>query len=201
MKLGDEYLTLAGESEGLYKEKGSRFIGIALPVETAEEVKTNLDRIKKAYHDARHHCYAYRLGAEPYESRFNDDGEPSGTAGKPIYGQIQSFVLTNVLIVVVRYFGGVKLGTGGLLQAYKAASREAIANGSILTKTWMKRIELHFNYLRMNDIMHLIKEEGGMITSQEFALECSIKLEIRMGRWEMFVKKLSNLDEVTWAVI
>ncbi len=130
----DEYRTLQEESRGLYKEKGSRFISIAVPVESAGDVKSQLESLRKQYHDARHHCYAYRLGEPPYEFRYNDDGEPSGTAGKPIFGQIQSFDLTNILIVVVRYFGGVKLGTGGLIQAYRSAAKEAIENGRIVTK-------------------------------------------------------------------
>ena len=132
----DEYRTLEGTSEGVYKEKGSKFIAIASPVGSVDEVKLQLDKLRKQYHDARHHCYAYRIGYEPIEFRQNDDGEPSGTAGKPILGQIQSFELTNTLVVVIRYFGGVKLGTGGLIQAYRTAARTSLENGKIITKRW-----------------------------------------------------------------
>ena len=150
----DEYKTLQETSQGLYKEKGSKFIAIAAPTGSLDEVRLQLEMLRKQYHDARHHCYAYRLGEEPYEIRYNDDGEPSGTAGKPIFGQIQSFGLTNVLIVVVRYFGGVKLGTGGLIQAYKTAAKDAIENGKIITKIWTGKLEIRFNYLQMNDVIH-----------------------------------------------
>jgi putative IMPACT (imprinted ancient) family translation regulator len=133
--------------------------------------------------------------------RFNDDGEPSGTAGKPIFGQIQSFNLTNILVVVIRYFGGVKLGTGGLIQAYKTAAREALSNGQVISKQWMDLLAVHFPYERMNDIMHLIKEEGLHPTSQDFGSECTIQLEIRKGKTEGFIKRISALENVDCRVI
>lgn len=197
----DDYFTLAALSEGIYKEKGSRFIAIAVPVQSPEEAKVHLEKIRKEYHDARHHCYAYRIGEEPGEVRFNDDGEPSGTAGKPILGQIQSFNLTNTLIVVVRYFGGVKLGTGGLIQAYKSAARDALANGQIVTRFWTDRLTINFHYDRINDIMHLIKEEGLQPENQNFGMDCTLELNIRKSKTTAFRKKLLNLENVNCTVI
>ena len=197
----DEYQTLQEPSEGLYKEKGSRFIAIALPVGSVQEVKQHLERLRKTYHDARHHCYAYRLGEEPYEIRYNDDGEPAGTAGKPIYGQIQSFDLTNLLIVVVRYFGGIKLGTGGLIQAYKTAARDAILQGKIVKKVWTSRVLISFKYEQLNQVMTVIKEESLTPVTQDFMLECKITLEIRKSRVEIFLQRLKNLENVYSSVI
>jgi uncharacterized YigZ family protein len=197
----DEYKTLKEISQGLYKEKGSKFIAIATPAASLDEVRQQLEMLHKRYHDARHHCYAYRLGEEPYEIRHNDDGEPSGTAGKPIFGQIQSFGLTNVLIVVIRYFGGVKLGTGGLIQAYRTAAKDAIENGTIITKIWTARLEIRFNYLQMNDVMHIIKEENLRILDQDSGEQSSILLEIRKGNLEAVMRKFSSLEIVKCAVI
>jgi uncharacterized YigZ family protein len=197
----DEYKTLKEASQGLYKEKGSKFIAIAAPAATPDEVKLQLDLLRKRFHDARHHCYAYRLGEEPYEIRFNDDGEPSGTAGKPIFGQIQSFELTNVLITVIRYFGGVKLGTGGLIQAYRAAARDALDNGKIITKTWMVNLEIRFNYLQMNDVMRILKEENLRIIRQDSTEQSSILLEIRKGSLEAVMRKFSFLEKIKCSVI
>jgi uncharacterized YigZ family protein len=199
--MNDEYRTLKDPSEGLYKEKGSKFIAHAMPVSSLEEVKSNLERIRKIYHDARHHCYAYRIGEEPGELRYNDDGEPSGTAGKPIFGQIQSYDLTNVLIVVVRYFGGIRLGTGGLMQAYKTASKDAIEKGSVVMKTWMNILSIGFKYEQMNDIMNIIKEEDLHPKSQEFDLRCHMVLEIRKGKTEEFLQKISSAGTVEVIVI
>jgi uncharacterized YigZ family protein len=197
----DEYRTLQEESQGLYKEKGSRFIAIAMPVGSVDEVKSQLERLRKLHHDARHHCYAYRLGEEPFESRFNDDGEPSGTAGKPIYGQIQSFELTNTLIVVIRYFGGVKLGTGGLIQAYRSAARDAVNNGQVLTKKWKAALEIRFDYLQMNDIMRIIKEEGLRIIRQDLKEKYCILLEINKSNLDAIIKKISSIEMVELTVI
>ena len=200
-EMKDEYQTLKGPSEGLYKEKGSRFIAHATPVESVDEVRNYLEQNRKAYHDARHHCYAYRIGEEPYEIRYNDDGEPSGTAGKPIYGQIQSFNLTNLIIVVIRYFGGIKLGTGGLIQAYRTASREAILAGEIVTRVWTNQVMINFGYQQMNEVMHIIKEEGLQPKSQDFQIQCGILLEIRKTRTEVLLKKLSNVEKLDYTVI
>jgi uncharacterized YigZ family protein len=197
----DEYRTLEGTSEGFYKEKGSRFIAVALPVANVDDVKQQLEKLRKQYHDARHHCYAWRIGPEPYEFRFNDDGEPSGTAGKPIFGQIQSFSLTNVLIVVIRYFGGVKLGTGGLIQAYKSASKDALEKADIKTRTWNVSLKIEFEYPGMDHVMKIIREENGRILSQDSSEKCSIMLEIRQAKFEIISKKLLSLDNVEMTVI
>lgn len=197
----DEYLTLKNESQGLYKEKGSRFIAIAVPVGSVDEVKSQLERLRKLYHDARHHCFAYRLGEEPFEYRYNDDGEPSGTAGKPIYGQIQSFELTNILIVVIRYFGGVKLGTGGLIQAYRSAARDSVNNGEIITKTWKAVFEIRFNYPRMNDVMRIIKDENLRIIRQDSKETYCILLEINKSNLEAVKKKFLSSEIFDLTVI
>lgn len=197
----DEYRTLQNITQGLYKEKGSKFIAIAIPVDSVDEVRLQLEQLRKRYHDARHHCYAYRLGEEPYEFRYNDDGEPSGTAGKPIFGQIQSFELTNVLIVVIRYFGGVKLGTGGLIQAYRTTAKDAVENGKIITKTWKILLEIRFNYLQMNDVMRIIKDEGLRIIHQESQGQSCILLEIRKGNLETSIRKFSSLEKLEWIII
>ncbi|MCK9399269.1 MAG: YigZ family protein [Bacteroidales bacterium] len=197
----DEYRTLQEVSQGLYKEKGSKFIAIAIPVDSVDEVRLQLEQLRKRYHDARHHCYAYRLGEEPYEVRYNDDREPSGTAGKPIFGQIQSFELTNVLIVIIRYFGGVKLGTGGLIQAYRNAARDAIENGKIVTKTWKALLEIRYDYLQMNDVMRVIKDEGLRIIHQESPGQSCILLEIRKGNLETVIRKFSSLEKLECTVI
>jgi len=197
----DEYRTLQEVSQGLYKEKGSKFIAIAIPVDSVDEVRLQLEQFRKHYHDARHHCYAYRLGEEPHEVRYNDDGEPSGTAGKPIFGQIQSFELTNVLIVVIRYFGGVKLGTGGLIQAYRTAAKAAIEHGRIITKTWKALLEIRYDYLQMNDVMRVIKDEGLRIIHQESRGQSCILLEIRKGNLETVIRKFSSLEKLECTVI
>jgi uncharacterized YigZ family protein len=197
----DEYQTIQEVSQGLYKEKGSRFIALAIPVTSIDEVKVKLEQLRKQFHDARHHCYAYRLGEEPYEFRYNDDGEPSGTAGKPIFGQIQSFDLTNILVVVVRYFGGVKLGTGGLIQAYKAAAKSAIESGQIVTCIWKARMEILFDYSIMDAVMRIIKEHGLGVIRQDSQEKCRILLEIRKGDCEIILKKFSSFEMLEWTVI
>ncbi|MDX9907341.1 MAG: YigZ family protein [Bacteroidales bacterium] len=196
----DGYRTLACETRGLYKEKGSKFIAVALPVSTEEEIRLARERIRKEFHDARHHCFAWRIGEPPYESRYNDDGEPSGTAGKPILGQIQSFELTQILIVVVRYFGGIKLGTGGLIQAYKKASMDALENGQIITKHWKVKVKISFDYLKMNEIMKIIKEEDLMVTGQESGERCHISLEINKYRSLTIYNKFNSVESLEWAV-
>lgn len=195
------YRTLEGVSRGLYKEKGSKFIAVATGVTSVDEVRQHLDLLRREFHDARHHCYAYRLGDEPYEFRYQDDGEPSGTAGKPIYGQIQSFELTDVLIVVIRYFGGIKLGTGGLITAYRAATRDALENGSIVNKIRTSRLEILFDYVKMNDVMRIIKEENLRIVHQESELKCRILLEIRRGNMESVRNKFVSLEMFDITVI
>ena len=165
----DTYKTIIGVAEGIYTEKRSKFIAIAIPVHTVEEIKQHLDIYQKKYYDARHVCYAYMLGHERKDFRANDNGEPSGTAGKPILGQINSNGLTDILIVVVRYFGGIKLGTSGLIVAYKAAAAEAIANATIIEKTVDDEIAVAFEYPFMNDVMRIVKEEEPEILEQSYA--------------------------------
>jgi uncharacterized YigZ family protein len=164
----DTYKTIITTTEGLFKDRGSRFISFAIPVETEEEIKKHISELKKKHHDACHHCYAYQLGYDKSAYRANDDGEPSGTAGKPIFGQIQSKDLTNVLVVVVRYFGGTLLGVSGLINAYKTAAKEALDCANILTKTVNDVYEITFDYLVMNDVMKIIKDYKLEILKQDF---------------------------------
>ena len=154
----DTFHTIRESAEGIYKEKGSKFMAFAFPVRSEEEIKERMEILKKEYHDARHHCYAWRLGAEMEQFRSNDDGEPSGSAGPPILGQIRSKNLTNILVVVVRYFGGTLLGVGGLIQAYKSAAADALEHADIVLEKVYSRWEVQFGYPRMNDIMRLVKE-------------------------------------------
>lgn len=175
----DVYKTISTISEEIYTEKRSKFIAIALPVYAHEEIKSYLEQYQKQYYDARHLCYAYMLGYERKDFRANDNGEPSGTAGKPILGQINSNELTDILIIVVRYFGGIKLGTGGLAIAYKKAAAEAIANAEIIEKTVNEDISVVFEYPFMNDIMRIVKEEEPDIIEQSYDMDCLIVLRIR----------------------
>jgi uncharacterized YigZ family protein len=190
----DQYRTIATESQGLFKEKGSKFIAIAVPVDSVEMVKLKLEQIIKQYHDARHHCYAYKIDGHPYEYRYNDDGEPSGTAGKPIYGQIESFGLTNLLIVVIRYFGGVKLGTGGLIQAYKSAAHDALEHSTIVIKTIKLRLSIQFPYNATNIIMRIIKEEKLDISYQEFTDAVTMVLSIRRKKFQQVIDRLAVIE-------
>ncbi|NOU60758.1 IMPACT family protein [Marinifilum caeruleilacunae] len=192
----DTYKTISQKSEGLYKEKGSKFITYAYPVGTEEEIKEHIAQLKKEYYDARHHCYAYMLGADKKNFRANDDGEPSSTAGKPILGQILSNDLTNILIVVVRYFGGTKLGASGLIHAYKTAAADAISNAEILDKTVNDIYDIHFDYLVMNDIMKIIKDEQPEQLGQDFNLTCKITLSIRQSEVERLIEKFKKITSV-----
>ena len=192
----DTYKTIIGVAEGIYTEKRSKFIAIAIPVHTVEEIKQHLDIYQKKYYDARHVCYAYMLGHERKDFRANDNGEPSGTAGKPILGQINSNGLTDILIVVVRYFGGIKLGTSGLIVAYKAAAAEAIANATIIEKTVDDEIAVAFEYPFMNDVMRIVKEEEPEILEQSYDMDCLMKLRIRRS---MMGKLRARLEKVETA--
>lgn len=194
----DTYKTIIGVAEGIYTEKRSKFIAIAIPVHTVEEIKQHLDIYQKKYYDARHVCYAYMLGHERKDFRANDNGEPSGTAGKPILGQINSNGLTDILIVVVRYFGGIKLGTSGLIVAYKAAAAEAIANATIIEKTVDDEIAVAFEYPFMNDVMRIVKEEEPEILEQSYDMDCLMKLRIRRS---MMGKLRTRLEKVETARI
>lgn len=178
----DTYRTITGPSQGLYKEKGSKFLAFAFPVSSTEEVKAHLDALRKEYFDARHHCYAYILGPTKEAYRANDDGEPSGTGGRPIHGQLLSADLTNTLIVVVRYFGGILLGASGLANAYKAAARDAIANATIKECTIDVTYRLHFEYPLMNDVMRILKEQNLTPRNQVFELDCQLDVNVRQSQ-------------------
>lgn len=179
MLFEDTYKTVSKRSQGLYKDKGSRFISFAVPVKTESEIKAELDVIRKQFYDARHHCYAWILGFDKSAFRANDDGEPSGTAGKPIHGQLLSNDLTNTLIIVVRYFGGIKLGVRGLIDAYKAAAADAIANNEIVTKIIHEVYVVSFDYVDMNDVMRIMKEENLDQIDQQFEIKCQLWFSVR----------------------
>lgn len=188
----DEYRTIENIGEGYYTEKRSKFLAFAHHVETVDEVKTLLDAYRKKFYDARHVCYAYMLGAARLEFRANDDGEPSSTAGKPILGQINSHELTNILIVVVRYYGGVNLGTGGLIVAYREAAADAIAHTEIVTKQVEEIIAIKFDYSLMNDVMRIVKEMNPRIVSQQFDNTCEMQLSIRKNDAETLRNRLQK---------
>ena len=192
----DEYRTLTKVSEGSFKDRGSKFLAFAYPVSTEDEIKDILQDLRKQYHDARHHCYAYRLGHEKLLYRANDDGEPSSSAGKPILGQIQSYNLTDLLIVVIRYFGGTLLGVPGLINAYRTAAKDAIENNEIVTKTVNDILHISFDYLSMNDVMRVIKEEQPRMTHQEYDLNCIIHLEVRKSHLSRLLDKLEKIDNL-----
>ena len=193
----DSYLTIAEPAEAIYKERSSKFLTYAYPVENEEEIKELLDALRKEYYDATHHCYAYRLGPQGETFRANDDGEPSGTAGKPILGQLLSTDLTNCLVVVVRYFGGTKLGVSGLIQAYKESTAEVIAVSNIIEKTVDRVIKVDFSYISMNGVMRIIKEMNPRIDEQIFDNLCTMKLRIRESEADMLVAKLEKVEGVT----
>lgn len=188
----DSYKSISVLSKGLYKDNGSKFISFAYPIEQEEEVKTILTQIKKEYFDARHHCYAYRIGYQGDKWRINDDGEPSSTAGKPILGQILSNELSDILIVVVRYFGGIKLGVPGLIKAYKTAAADAIANNKIVEKIAGEFFTVTFDYLQMNDVMKVLKDMDIKPISQNFDNLCTIEVRVRLTQIEQFKELLKN---------
>jgi uncharacterized YigZ family protein len=190
----DSFRTISQSSEGIYTEKRSKFLAFAIPVESVEEIKDIVAQYQKKYYDARHVCYAYMLGAERTEFRANDNGEPSGTAGKPILGQINSNELTNILIIVVRYFGGIKLGTSGLIVAYKQAAAEAIAAAEIIEKTVDTDITFLFEYPFMNDVMRIVKEENPQIVNQGYDSDCSMTLRTRKGNMPKLISRLEKVE-------
>lgn len=190
----DSFRTISQPSEGIYTEKRSKFLAFAIPVESVEEIKDIVAQYQKKYYDARHVCYAYMLGAERTEFRANDNGEPSGTAGKPILGQINSNELTNILIIVVRYFGGIKLGTSGLIVAYKQAAAEAIAAAEIIEKTVDTDITFMFEYPFMNDVMRIVKEENPQIVNQGYDSDCSMTLRTRKGNMSKLISRLEKVE-------
>lgn len=190
----DSFRTISQPSEGIFTEKRSKFLAFAIPVENVEEIKDIVAQFQKKYYDARHVCYAYMLGAERTEFRANDNGEPSGTAGKPILGQINSNELTNILIIVVRYFGGIKLGTSGLIVAYKQAAAEAIAAAEIIEKTVDTDITFMFEYPFMNDVMRIVKEENPQIVNQGYDSDCSMTLRTRKGNMPKLISRLEKVE-------
>lgn len=192
----DTFKTVKETSKGLFTEKKSKFISFAIPVQTVEDVKIEVEKYRKEYYDARHVCWAYMLGSGRDEFRSNDDGEPSGTAGKPILGQINSNELTNILIVVIRYFGGVKLGTSGLIVAYKEATIEAIANAEIIEKTVDLEISFQFEYPFMNDVMKIVKDLEPAILNQQYDIDCFMTLKIRKGLYDQLISRLEKVESL-----
>jgi uncharacterized YigZ family protein len=197
----DTYITLASPTEGLYKEKGSKFIALAFPVQTEAEIKEKLAEVRKQYYDARHHCYAYILGAAKTAFRANDDGEPNHSAGDPILGQIRSSGLSNVMVIVVRYFGGTKLGVGGLIHAYKTATAEALQNAPTVEKHETSLIKISFGYENMNEVMSLVKELNLAILNQQFDISCELTLEVRNQFVENTLQRFGKLTSVTSEIV
>lgn len=192
------YITIEKESVAEFKDRGSRFIAFAFPVTTVDDFKSRLQQIKEAHPKAVHHCFAYRLGTDGNNFRVNDDGEPSGTAGRPILGQIDSRGLTNITLIVVRYFGGVLLGVGGLIHAYKSAASAALSNNTHVTKAIEINYRLRFNYDLMNEIMRLVKKFNCTILRQDLQLSCIMELGIPLADSELFLKRLIELHGVEW---
>lgn len=190
----DTYKTITKLSEAIYTEKRSKFIAIALPVRTHEEIKSYIEEFQKKYYDARHVCYAYMLGHNREDFRANDNGEPSGTAGKPILGQINSKELTDILVIVVRYFGGIKLGTSGLIVAYKAAAADALETAEIVERTIDKSVKFWFEYPFMNDVMRIVKEENPEIIEQGYDMDCSMTLSIRSSLMPRLLARLEKVE-------
>lgn len=201
MMFDDTYKMLSAPGDGLYKEKGSKFIATAFTVTSEDEVKQALAEVKKKYYDARHHCYAYMIGPDKSCFRSSDDGEPSGTAGKPILNQILSKDVTNVCVIVVRYFGGIKLGVSGLINAYKTAAREALDNAVIVEKTVNEVYSLEFPYALMNDVMRVLKEEGLEQQNPRFEMDCYLEFSTRKNEAEKTVAKFKNIFGVTVSYI
>lgn len=197
----DQYRTIKDSSEGLYKEKGSKFLAFAYPVKNEGEIKDAQESLRKLHHGSRHHCYAWKLGMGDDNYRENDDGEPNNSAGKPIMGQIIKYDLTNILIVVVRYFGGTKLGVGGLINAYRTAAEDAINNASIKKRQLHSHYLLSFSYDQMNDVMTMVKEMNLDQYDQDFALDCKLKIATTMGESEQLEERLSLMKGVEFELL
>lgn len=195
--LNDSYFTIDHPASGVYKDKGSKFLAFAIPVHNEPEIKEKVEAFRKEYFDARHHCYAYRLGADKSIFRTYDDGEPSGTAGKPIFGQIQSHDLTDILILVVRYFGGTLLGTSGLIRAYKAACEDALANAPKVQKFIYNTYKLTFTYENMNTVMKIIKDFDLQSSEHFFQSTCSIKINIKRATEQDVLSRIALFREIT----
>ncbi len=192
----DIYKTIENPSEGYYKEKGSKFIARAYHVETSEEIKEVLLKLRKEFYDARHHCYAWRIDVRDEKTRSNDDGEPSGTAGKPILNQLFSFDLFDVMVVVIRYFGGTKLGVSGLINAYKVATHDALENAVIVEKEIRDLYQVDFEYPLMNSVMRIIKEDNLPVVGQHFDNQCSMKLALRLSTIDKSTNRLNKIQGV-----
>ncbi len=190
----DTYKSLSAPSEGIYKDKGSKFLSFAFPVETEQQIKEILEQKTKEFFDARHHCYAYRLGIEGETFRFNDDGEPSSTAGRPIYGQILSHELSDILIIVVRYFGGTKLGVPGLIKAYKEAAADAIAAGEIVQKIATSHCTVNFAYAAMDKVMRVLKDMSLTPCAFNSAMECEVEVDVRLSEVENFIERMEKAE-------
>ena len=193
-QIQDSYKSIAAEARGLFKDNGSRFIAHAYPVETEDEVKEIVAALKKEYYDARHHVYAYRLGYKGDKFRANDDGEPSGSSGRPVLGEIDSNGLSDILVVVVRYFGGIKLGIPGLIRAYKTSTADAIANAEIIEKVASKMYRIHFGYMNMNQVMKVCKDMELEQRNQKFDMECSIDTSVRLSLVDTFEERMSDVE-------
>jgi len=192
----DKYKEVKSPTTGIYKEKGSKFIAYAYPVYSEEEVKEKLEEVKKLEHSARHHCYAYILNPDKSAQRANDAGEPSSTAGKPILGQILSNDLTNILIVVVRYFGGVKLGVPGLIRSYKTAASDAISKATIIIKTIKEYYEVSFKYPKMNDVMRLVKEFDLEVVNTDFRIDCKLIFAAQKSKADSIIETFRKNHEL-----
>lgn len=193
----DTYLSISEESRGLFKDNGSRFIALAYPVESEAQVKEIVSALKKEYHDARHHCYAYRLGYKGDVFRANDDGEPSGSAGRPILGQIDSRGLSDVLVVVVRYFGGIKLGIPGLIRAYKTSTEDALSQAVTVEKTAAVVYRVDFGYMAMNSVMKVLKDMKMEARDQQFDTRCSLSVRVRLSAESDFLSRMDDIDDCT----
>ena len=192
----DEYRSIAAPSEGLFRDNGSRFLALAYPVETEEQVKDIVAGLKKQYHDARHHCFAYRLGYKADVWRASDDGEPSGSAGRPILGQIDSLGLSDILVVVVRWFGGIKLGIPGLIRAYKSSTADALSQASVVTKLAGKDFRVRFGYLAMNEVMKALKDLDLQPRAQDFGEDCTLEVRVRLSSESIFKERLEIIAEL-----
>ena len=192
----DSYHTVKKGAIGTYKDKGSKFIALSKHIESEDEFKVFLNETKKEYYDARHHCYAWILGLEDNRSRSNDDGEPSGSAGKPILNQLLSKKLFNTAVIVVRYFGGTKLGVSGLITAYKTSTREALGNSTIVKRFVYNTLELHFQYPRLSNVMRIVKEEELLISKQQFETNCLLRVEIKKNETKRILTRLSSFHDI-----
>jgi uncharacterized YigZ family protein len=192
----DAYKTIGQSAEGTFRDRNSRFLAFGYPVTSVDEALEIIEGLRKKYHDARHHCYAYRIGVESEQTRMNDDGEPSGTAGKPIYNQVLSHQVTNILVVVVRYFGGTLLGTGGLINAYKSATADMFEHAVITERFIEQTIELKFPYEKLNSIMRILKDEDLVPVHPVYEMDCSMQLHVRKGYFDKVIQKLSAIGNI-----